>query len=50
MPNKKIEMFYRPTWVEINLKHITYNIKSLRKVVGRDSEILAVVKADAYGH
>ncbi|HDZ77071.1 MAG TPA: alanine racemase, partial [Candidatus Omnitrophica bacterium] len=41
---------YRPTWAEINLKHIVYNINSIRKIVSKDTRILATVKADAYGH
>ena len=41
---------YRPTWAEINLKHIAYNINSIRKIIPKDTRILATVKADAYGH
>ncbi|MFS0594822.1 alanine racemase [Cytobacillus horneckiae] len=42
--------FYRDTWAEINLDHITYNVKSMKKHVGEDTEVFAVVKANAYGH
>lgn len=40
----------RPTWVEINLDAIAHNVRAVRKKIGEDIEILAVVKADAYGH
>lgn len=35
-------------WVEIDLSAIRHNVKSLKSVVA--GELLAVVKADAYGH
>lgn len=38
------------TWAEINLKHIGDNIRNLKAKVGNDTKILAVVKADGYGH
>jgi len=41
---------YRPTWAEVNLANIAYNINSIRKIVPEETEILATVKADAYGH
>ncbi len=40
----------RDAWVEINLDAIENNILELKKLVRKDSKILAVVKADAYGH
>ncbi|MDA8096323.1 MAG: alanine racemase [Clostridia bacterium] len=39
-----------PTWIEVNLDHIAWNVMAVRKMVGPDTRILAVVKADAYGH
>jgi alanine racemase len=41
---------YRPTWAEINLKAISHNLDCICKLVGHDCEIMAVVKANAYGH
>ncbi|MBL7157318.1 MAG: alanine racemase [Candidatus Omnitrophica bacterium] len=41
---------YRPTWAEIDLDAIKYNCRRIQDVVGRDTEIMAVVKANAYGH
>ncbi len=40
----------RPTWVEINLDNLAFNYHSVKKFVGEKIEMMAVVKADAYGH
>jgi alanine racemase len=37
-------------WAEINLDHIAHNVREIRRLVGKHTEIMAVVKADAYGH
>lgn len=39
----------RPVWAEINLDHLAYNVRNIKKLVG-DSRLIAIVKADAYGH
>lgn len=36
-------------WLEINLEHLRENIMTIRKMVGNDRKVMAVVKADAYG-
>ena len=41
---------HRDSWVEINLENIAYNMRSIRKNTPKDKKLLAVVKADAYGH
>lgn len=45
---KPIE-YYR-TYAEIDLNAIEHNIKELKKKIGEGVSVLAVVKADAYGH
>jgi alanine racemase len=40
----------RPTYAEIDLKAIHHNLKQVRKQVGKHPHIMAVVKANAYGH
>lgn len=40
----------RDAWVEINLDAIEKNILELKKYAHNEAKILAVVKADAYGH
>ena len=43
-------MLSRPTWVEISLPQLAENYRIVRDHVGAGPAILAVVKADAYGH
>jgi alanine racemase len=38
------------TWAEVDLDAIEHNIKEIRKITNPDAQIMAVVKADAYGH
>jgi alanine racemase len=40
----------RPVWAEIDLEAIRYNLAGIRRLVGPEVEIMAVVKAEAYGH
>ncbi|GAB6179651.1 alanine racemase [Desulfotomaculum defluvii] len=39
-----------PVWAEINLEAIRHNIREVRKAIGPNKEIMAVVKANGYGH
>ena len=41
---------HRPTFAEIDLDAIEYNYRQLRKKVAKTVKVLAVVKADGYGH
>jgi alanine racemase len=40
----------RPTWAEINLDNLAFNLLSVKNFVGQNLKYMAVVKADAYGH
>jgi alanine racemase len=40
----------RPTWAEINLDALASNFRNVRERVETGIKIMAVVKADAYGH
>ncbi len=40
----------RPVWVEIDLDNLAYNIREIKKHIRIGTEIMAVIKADAYGH
>ncbi len=40
----------RPAWIEVDLAALRANFAEIRRVVGLDCPITAVVKADAYGH
>ncbi len=37
-------------WIEVDLKNIENNINEIRKVIHKNTKIMAVVKANAYGH
>lgn len=37
-------------WAEVNLKKVSDNMKRIKKVVGAETQVCVVVKADAYGH
>lgn len=38
------------TWAEINIDALKFNVKNIRKITEPNAKIMAVVKADAYGH
>ncbi len=38
------------TWVEIDLNAIKHNLKAIKRKTGYGTKVLAIVKADAYGH
>ena len=40
----------RPTWVEVDLNRLESNFLALRKLLPGSLKIMAVIKADAYGH
>jgi len=40
----------RPTWAEIDLNQLAANFHQVKQRVGATARIMAVVKADAYGH
>ncbi|MBU5591530.1 alanine racemase [Clostridium sp. MSJ-4] len=44
-----MDKIIRPVWAEVNLDAIEYNMKKIREIT-TGKEIIAVIKADAYGH
>lgn len=46
----EVEYIPRPAWLEINLPNIAHNIRQIRSLLAPEKELLAVVKANAYGH
>jgi len=40
----------RPTWVEVSLETIGANMRHIAEIVGPDVRVMAVLKADGYGH
>lgn len=47
---EKRDHFYRDTWAEIDLDCIAGNITSVKALLPKGVNIIAVVKANAYGH
>lgn len=43
-------MSTRPTWAEISLSQLAENYRIIRQHVGPERAVMAIVKADAYGH
>lgn len=41
---------HKDAWVEINLEYLAQNIQAIRKMIPQSKKIMAIVKADAYGH
>lgn len=48
--NKSKYIGYRPTWAEINLSNLTYNLNQIKKKLSPKTKIMPTIKADAYGH
>ncbi len=44
------QTLYRDTWAEINLDAIAHNVHTIQHHIGPYKKIMAVVKANAYGH
>jgi alanine racemase len=40
----------RPTWAEIDLSALRHNFRTMSHLVGPETTVCAVIKADAYGH
>lgn len=45
-----IELAGRPVWAEVSLGNISHNFRELKRLVGPDVSVMAIVKANAYGH
>ncbi len=44
------ELLKNRAWVEINLNNLEHNINEIKKIISDKTKIMAVVKANAYGH
>ncbi|GAB3045310.1 alanine racemase [Virgibacillus ainsalahensis] len=45
-----VDQSYRDTWVEVDLNAIERNVLRMKERLSEDTKIIAVVKADGYGH
>ncbi len=39
-----------PTWAEINLDNLEFNLNNIKKILKKNTKICTVLKANAYGH
>ncbi len=49
-PGSRAMSGHRPTWVEISLDALAANFRLIKERVGPEVKVMAVVKANAYGH
>lgn len=40
----------RPVWAEIDLEALAHNVQAIKSILAPQTEIMAIVKANAYGH
>lgn len=40
----------RPVWLEINLDNLRHNVREIKNKIKPGTQIMAIIKADAYGH
>ena len=45
-----MENYKARAWAEINLDAIAHNVQNIKRLIGQNTKILCVVKANAYGH
>ncbi|OAT81077.1 alanine racemase [Desulfotomaculum copahuensis] len=43
-------MLSRPVWAEVDLNAVAHNVKQIKRLLKPGTQMMAVVKADAYGH
>lgn len=46
----KIDQIEKRSWIEVNLSQIKKNLDIYKSLLAKDVQIMAVIKADAYGH
>lgn len=42
--------WHRPVWAEIDLDQVAHNIQEFQRITPPHTEVMAIVKADGYGH
>jgi len=48
--NKTRKLFRQRAWVEIDHTAIIHNVREMQKLLSPQTQLMAVIKADAYGH
>jgi alanine racemase len=50
MEDRTIDWEQQRAWVEIDLSALKHNVRQIKSLLAANTTIMAVVKADAYGH
>ena len=45
-----MKKYFRRTWVEVSLDALRHNYNEIKNILSPGCDMIAVVKADAYGH
>jgi alanine racemase len=48
--SKRTKVFFRQTWIEIDKSDFHFNLKKIKEYLAKDTKVMAVLKANAYGH
>src|SRR5262245_63118986 len=48
--DEQINISGRPTWAEIHLDNLAANVRQVKNLVSPAARVMAIIKADAYGH
>lgn len=46
----KRDLMNQSAWVEIDLRALRHNFRAIRRLIGPDCQVMATIKANAYGH
>ncbi|AKL97396.1 alanine racemase [Endomicrobium proavitum] len=49
-PKKRTPVFFRQNWVEVDKSDFHFNLKKIKEHLAKDTKIMTVIKANAYGH
>lgn len=50
MNNEQEDLLTSRAWVEVNLANLKHNINEIKRIISPKTQIMAIVKANAYGH
>lgn len=48
--NNSVDWLRQRAWVEIDLSALSHNVREIKRLISSNTDFMAVVKADAYGH
>ena len=45
-----VDWLRQRAWVEVDLNALSHNVREIKRLISSETDLMAVVKADAYGH